>query len=152
MIPGWYGAGSGLQFAKAERGLLLLRRCYRGWPFFRSLIDDIETMLARVDLSIAAQYERLASAELRHYGVAVREEYERTSALVLEIKECAALLDTEQTLQRSIALRNPYVDPMHFMQVDLLERWRAGGRQNRELFEALQASVSGIARGLQTTG
>ncbi len=52
----------------------------------------------------------------------------------------------------AIALRNPYVDPMHFMQVDLLERWRASGRQNRELLEALQASVSGIARGLQTTG
>ena len=64
----------------------------------------------------------------------------------------AALLDTDRTLQRGIALRNPYIDPMHFMQVDLLERWRASGRQNRELFEALQASVSGIARGLQTTG
>ena len=80
------------------------------------------------------------------------QEYERSCALVLEIKECAALLDTDRTLQRSIALRNPYVDPMNFMQVDLLERWRASGRQNRELFEALQASVSGIARGLQTTG
>ena len=71
---------------------------------------------------------------------------------MLEIKESRALLDTDRTLQRGIALRNPYVDPMHFMQVDLLERWRASGRQNRELFEALQASVSGIARGLQTTG
>ena len=70
---------------------------------------------------------------------------------MLEIKECVALLDTDRTLQRGIVLRNPYVDPMHFMQVDLLERWRASGRQNRELFEALQASVSGIARGLQTT-
>jgi phosphoenolpyruvate carboxylase len=152
MIPGWYAAGCGLHFAKVERGLLLLRRAYRGWPFFRNLIDDIETMLARSDLAIGAQYERLAPPELRHFGVLLREEYERTSAIVLEIKECNALLDTDQTLQRSIALRNPYVDPMHFMQVDLLERWRAGGRQNRELFEALQASVSGIGRGLQTTG
>ena len=81
-----------------------------------------------------------------------RQEHERTVSLVLEIKECGALLDTDPTLQRSIALRNPYVDPMNFMQVDLLERWRASGRQNRELFEALQASVSGIARGLQTMG
>jgi phosphoenolpyruvate carboxylase len=152
MIPGWYGAGCGLQLAKAERGLLLLRRCYRGWPFFRTLIDDIETMLARSDLAVAAQYERLASAELRHFGARLREEYERSCESVLEIKECNALLDTDQTLQRSIALRNPYVDPMNFMQVDLLERWRASGRQNRELFDALQASVGGIARGLQTTG
>jgi phosphoenolpyruvate carboxylase len=152
MLPGWYGAGAGLQFVKAERGLLLLRRCYQGWPFFRTLIDDIETMLALADLSIAAHYERLAGMPLRHYGANLREEYERACAMVLEIKECGALLDTDPTLQRSIALRNPYVDPMNFMQVDLLERWRASGRQNRELFEALQASVSGIARGLQTTG
>jgi phosphoenolpyruvate carboxylase len=130
----------------------LLRRCYQGWPFFRTLIDDIEAMLSRADLAVAAHYERLASPDLRPYGAMLREEYERTSALVLEIKESKALLDTDQTLQRSIALRNPYVDPMNFMQVDLLERWRASGRQNRELFEALQASVSGIARGLQTTG
>lgn len=152
MMPGWYGAGSGLDFAKTERGLPLLRCCYQGWPFFRTLIDDIETMLSRADTAIAAHYERLASPDLRPYGAMLREEYDRTCTLVLEIKECSALLDTDQTLQRSIALRNPYVDPMNFMQVDLLERWRASGRQNRELFEALQASVSGIARGLQTTG
>jgi phosphoenolpyruvate carboxylase len=152
MLPGWYGAGSGLEFARTERGLPMLRRCYQGWPFFRTLIDDIEAMLARADPAVAAHYERLASPELRVYGVTVRAEYERTCALVLEIKQCSALLDSDQTLQRSIALRNPYVDPMNFMQVDLLERWRASGRQNRELFEALQASVSGIARGLQTTG
>ncbi|HEY2419077.1 MAG TPA: phosphoenolpyruvate carboxylase [Steroidobacteraceae bacterium] len=152
MLPGWYGAGSGLEFAKAERGLPLLRRCYLGWPFFRTLIDDIEAMLARADPAVAAHYERLAAADLRLFGATVRAEYDRTCALVLEIKQSSALLDTDPTLQRSIALRNPYVDPMNFMQVDLLERWRAGGRQNRDLFEALQASVSGIARGLQTTG
>ncbi len=152
MIPGWYGAGSGLEFARAERGLSLLRRCYRGWPFFHNLIDDIEAMLARADLGIAAQYERLAGAELRHYGRQLREEYERGRALVLEIKESPRLLDTDRTLQRGIALRNAYLDPIHFMQVDLLARWRASGRQSRELFEALQGSVSGIARGLQSTG
>jgi phosphoenolpyruvate carboxylase len=116
------------------------------------LIDDIEAMLAGADMNIAAHYERLAGPKLRPFGALLRQEYERTCSLVLDIKQCSALLDTEPTLQRSIALRNPYVDPMNFMQVDLLERWRASGRQNRELFEALQASVSGIARGLQTTG
>jgi phosphoenolpyruvate carboxylase len=152
MLPGWYGAGSGLELARAERGIELLRRCYRGWPFFRGLIDDIEATLARADLGVAGHYDRLASVELRHYGTLVREEYERCRVLILEIKETMSLLDTDRTLQRGIAVRNPYIDPMHFMQVDLLERWRAAGRQNRELFEALQASVSGIARGLQTTG
>ena len=103
-------------------------------------------------LRVAAHYDRLAGPELRRYAQALREEYQRSCALVLEIKQSPALLDTDRTLQRSIALRNPYVDPMHFMQVDLLERWRASGPANRELFEALQASVSGIARGLQTLG
>ncbi len=152
MLPAWFGAGAGLELARAERGIELLRRCYRGWPFFHSLIDDIEAMLARADLNVAGHYDRLAPPDLRHYGAQLREEYERCRALVLEIKESMALLDTDRTLQRGILLRNPYIDPMHFMQVDLLERWRASGRQNRELFEALQASVSGIARGLQTSG
>jgi phosphoenolpyruvate carboxylase len=152
MLPAWYGAGAGLEFAREQRGIEMLRLCYRGWPFFRTLIDDIETMLARTDLEIAGYYDRLAPAELRRHAEAIRTEYERVSALVLEIKGSQELLDTDRTLQRGIALRNPYVDPMNLMQVDLLERWRASGRQSRELFEALLASVSGIARGLQTTG
>lgn len=152
MLPGWYGAGTGLQFARTERGLALLRTCYQGWPFFRTLIDDIEAMLARSDFAIVAYYERLVTAELRSFSPLLREEFERSCHEVLQIKESAHLLDTDRTLQRGIALRNAYLDPLHFMQVDLLERWRAGGRQSRELLEALQASVSGIARGLQSTG
>ncbi len=152
MLPGWYGAGGGLEFARAERGIETLRLCYRGWPFFHGVIDDIEAMLARGDPEVAAHYDGLAPPELRRFGAQILEEHERCRALILEIKETRSLLDTDRTLQRGIALRNPYIDPMHFMQVDLLERWRAGGRQSRELFEALQASVSGIARGLQTTG
>jgi len=92
----------------------MLRRCYQGWPFFRTLIDDIEAMLARADPAVAAHYERLASPELRVYGVTVRAEYERTCALVLEIKQCSALLDSDQTLQRSIALRKPVCRPDEF--------------------------------------
>ncbi|HEX4050952.1 MAG TPA: phosphoenolpyruvate carboxylase [Steroidobacteraceae bacterium] len=152
MLPGWYGAGTGLEFARSERGLALLRTCYQGWPFFRSLIDDIEAMLARSDFAVVAHYERLVAAELRSFSAPLRAEYERSCSEVLQIKESTRLLDSDRTLQRSIALRNAYLDPLHFMQVDLLERWRAGGRQMRDLFEALQASVSGIARGLQTTG
>ncbi|MGH8205498.1 MAG: phosphoenolpyruvate carboxylase, partial [Steroidobacteraceae bacterium] len=152
MLPGWYGAGAGLEFARAERSIELLRRCYRGWPFFRTLIDDIEAMLARSDFSIVAHYDQLVDPQLRYFGSGLREEYQRSCDLVLEIKESDALLDTDRTLQRGIAMRNAYLDPMHFMQVDLLGRWRSGGRESRELLESLQASVSGVARGLQTTG
>jgi len=152
MLPGWYGAGLGLEFARAERGIELLRRCYRGWPFFRNLIDDVEVMLARSDLAIASHYDRLAATELRHYSQPLREEYLRSCALVLEIKQCQALLQSNPTLQQLIAMRAAALDAVHSMQVDLLERWRATGRQNRELLEALQVSVSAIARALQSYG
>jgi phosphoenolpyruvate carboxylase len=71
---------------------------------------------------------------------------------VLAIKGSTELLDTDRTQQRAIQLRNPYVDPMNLMQVDLLRRWRATAREDEDLFQALLASVSGIAQGLQTTG
>jgi phosphoenolpyruvate carboxylase len=152
LLPGWYGAGSGLAAGREQRGIDGLRLCYRGWPFFRNLIDDIEAMLGRVDLEIAACYDRLAPPEVQGFGATIAAEHARLTALVLEIKECAALLDTDRTLQRAIALRNPYIDPMNLMQVDLLRRWRAGGRQDRDLFDALLVSVGGIAHGLQTYG
>ena len=71
---------------------------------------------------------------------------------MLAIKDSAELLDGDRTLQRGIQLRNPYVDPVNLMQVDLLRRWRGTGREDRELFEALVASINGIAQGLQSTG
>jgi phosphoenolpyruvate carboxylase len=71
---------------------------------------------------------------------------------VLAIKQSAALLDRDPTLQRSIELRNPYVDPINLLQVDLLRRWRESGRQDRELFDGLLACTAGIAEGLQSTG
>jgi phosphoenolpyruvate carboxylase len=91
-------------------------------------------------------------AGLRPLAGEIRAEYARACEQVLSIRGTAALLDSDPTLQRSIRLRNPYVDPMNLMQVDLLRRWRAGGRQDRDLFEALLASVGGIAQGLQSTG
>ena len=152
MLPGWYGAGSGLEGARAQRGLAILRQAYGGWPFFRSLIDDIEAMLARADMEIAACYDQLGAAGGADFAADIRAEYALTCRLVGEIKESAALLDGDRTLQRSIALRNPYVDPMNLMQVDLLRRWRAAGREDAALFEALLASVTGIGAGLQTGG
>jgi phosphoenolpyruvate carboxylase len=124
MLPGWYGAGSGLDAARSQRGLG----------------------------EIAACYDQLAAAELSGCALAIRNEFSLTSALVCEIKESRRLLDADRTLQRSIALRNPYVDPMNLMQVDLLRRWRAGGRSDAALLGSLLTSVAGIGSGLQTTG
>ena len=124
----------------------------RDWPFLRTLIDDVEMVLGVADLSIAMRYARLAGALGDHYFPLIREEFERSAAHVLALKHERALLDADPALQRSIRLRNPYVDPMSLLQVDLLERWRAAGRPDDDLFRALMASVRGIAQGLQSTG
>jgi phosphoenolpyruvate carboxylase len=152
MIPGWYGAGEGLKASIAEYGLAQLRDAYANWFFLRNLIDDIETMLARADLEIALAYDVLAEVPLRRFFPRIRAEYALACEHVLAVKGSSTLLDSEPTLQRSIRLRNPYVDPMNLMQVDLLQRWRESGRRDRDLFEALLASISGIAQGLQSTG
>ena len=152
MLPGWYGAGAGLAAVGEHLGMTRLREAYRDWQFLRGLIDDLETSLARADLEIAHYYDELSPEPLRHFAGPIRAEYRRACEQTLAIKESAALLDSDPTQQRSIRLRNPYVDPMNLMQVDLLRRWRAGGREDRDLFEALLASVGGIAAGLQSTG
>lgn len=152
MLPGWYGVGTGLEAAVAKFGSEAIGAMYGRWPFFTTLIDDVEMMLARSDMGIASFYERLARPEHERFTAIIHGEFERASERVLGVKGCARLLDSEPTLQRSIRLRNPYVDPIHLTQVDLLQRWREGGRQDRELFDALVASVNGISQGLQGSG
>jgi phosphoenolpyruvate carboxylase len=103
-------------------------------------------------MEIAAAYNVLAREPLQRFFEPLRLEHALARDQVLQIKQCNALLDSDPTQQRALQLRNPYVDPMNLMQVDLLQRWRADGRADRELFEALLASISGIAQGLQSTG
>ncbi|HEY2590895.1 MAG TPA: phosphoenolpyruvate carboxylase [Steroidobacteraceae bacterium] len=152
LLPAWYGAGTGLAEAIERHGLAKVREAFEGDIFLRLLIEDVEAMLARADLEIAAGYDELAPAPLRRFFSGIRAEYELACERLLEVKRARRLLDADTTLQRAIELRNPYVDPMNLMQIDLLARWRAGGREDRDLFEALLASVSGIAQGLQSTG
>ena len=150
MLPGWFGAGTGLAAAIERHGAERMRAAYAEWFFLRSLIDDVEAMLARADLEIAAAYDVLVPEPLRRFSAAIRAEYDKARERMLWLKGSHDLLDGEPTLQRSIRLRNPYIDPMNLMQVDLLQRWRAGGRGDRDLFEALLTSAGGIAQGLQS--
>jgi phosphoenolpyruvate carboxylase len=152
MLPGWFGAGSGLAAAVKQFGAARVRATYSDWFFMRNLVDDVEAMLGRTDLAIARAYNLLAPEELHRFFEVIRLEYRLAREHVLAVKGCTSLLDSDPTLQRGIQLRNPYVDPMNLMQVDLLQRWRATDRQDRDLFEALLASISGIAQGLQSTG
>lgn len=149
MMPGWFGAGSALALASRELGDAALRDMYENWFFFTNLVDDIELSLARADLDIARVYEQLVEEKYRRFIPLLRAEYELTRQQVLNIRCCVHLLDGASTVQRSIMLRNPYIDPMHLVQVDLLRRWRAGKREDRELLSALLATVSGISQALQ---
>ena len=109
-------------------------------------------VLAKSDLEIAERYVRLAPPAARPVFDRIKSEFERTVGWLLELRGAEQVLADEPTLRRSIRLRNPYVDPMNLLQVDLLDRWRATDRTDDALFEALLASVQGIARGLKKHG
>jgi phosphoenolpyruvate carboxylase len=152
VLPGWFGVGTGLEAVIEEHGLDAVRRAARDWPFLATLLADVEMVLAKSDLVIAERYAELAGDEGELLFPRIRAEHERTTAAVLEIREEAELLARDPTLRRAIRLRNPYVDPLSLVQVDLLRRWRAGDREDRALERALAQTVRGIARGLRNTG
>ena len=147
IVPAWLGAGAGLVAAPVGE----LRSLYVGWPFFRALVENLEMSLAKSSMGIAARYlELVDDAELasRVFG-SLRDEHDRARAAVLEIVEARELLDRHPVLQQSIRLRNPYVDPMNAIQVELLKRWRSG---NEAALRALLRSIAGIAAALRNTG
>jgi phosphoenolpyruvate carboxylase len=152
VLPGWFGVGSGLEAATREHGAAAVERALAEWAFLANLLADVELDLVRADLEIAAHYEGLAAGDSSGFGAEIRREHALACRWVTSVQGEASLLDSRPQLQRAAALRAPYSDPMHLMQVDLLRRWRAGGRRDPELFDALLASVSGIALALQATG
>jgi phosphoenolpyruvate carboxylase len=144
ILPAWHGCGTA--FAGADTAEL--RRLYRGWAFFRSLVENLEMTLAKSSLEIAGEYLYLVDDASLYEPI--REEHERTVTAVLEIVEARELLDRHPVIQRSIRLRNPYVDPMNAIQVELLRRWRATG--DEEVKRPLLRSIAGIAAALRNTG
>jgi phosphoenolpyruvate carboxylase len=152
VLPGWYGVGTGLAAAIDAHGLDSVRRAARDWPFLATFLADLEMILAKSDLDIAARYAELAGDVGARLFPLVRDEHERSVAAVLDVVGSRELLERDPTLRRSIRLRNPYVDPLSFVQVDLLRRWRGGGREDRALERVLVQTVRGIARGLRNTG
>jgi phosphoenolpyruvate carboxylase len=147
LLPAWYGCGSA--FAGAE--LLVLRDLYRELPFFTSLVDNLEMTLAKSSLGIAREYLDLVPEELEpgRFFDDIAAEHERTVAAVLEIVGEDRLLERSPVVRRSIGIRNPYVDPMNAIQVELLRRYR-GGDETARL--PLGRSIAGIAAALRNTG
>jgi phosphoenolpyruvate carboxylase len=152
VIPGWYGVGSGLQAVVDADGEATLREMARDWPFFRTFLDDISMVLAKGDLSIAAMFSRMSGPLHEQFFPRIEQEHALTLKWVLALSGDAWLLQHDQRLALSIRLRNPYVDPISVLQVDLLKRWRDSGREDETLLRALVASVNGVSQGVQNTG
>src|SRR5690606_23470252 len=159
LLSSWYGTGAGLAEILAERGgPARLRAMYRYWPFFRTVVDNLQQVLAKVDLHIGVSYGELArelpSAE-RLLG-RIEEEHRRALEGVLAVVGERQLLAAEPELRRSIDRRNPYVDALSYLQLELLRRKRAadeaGARERSRLDGAIQLTVTGIAAGLRNTG
>jgi len=152
MFPGWFGVGSGLKAAEQRFDEEPFRNMFREWYFMRAMTADVEVVLAKADLGIARYYSELAGDAHERFFPLIEQEFELTREMVLKYADHEELLEGDMTMQRAIMLRNPYVDPMSLMQVDLLRRWRESKRTDEKLLDALLASVNGIAAGLQNTG
>ncbi|MCA1619551.1 MAG: phosphoenolpyruvate carboxylase [Acidobacteria bacterium] len=153
VLPAWFGVGHALERFLSERGAGQLEEMMKGLPLFMNLVGDVETGMAKADLSIARRYAGLVGDEHlreRVFGM-IAEEFERTRRVVLRVSGQTRLLERNPVLARSIALRNPYVDPMSLIQIELLRRKRAG-EESEELDYALAATINGISAGLRNTG
>ncbi|HEU4618628.1 MAG TPA: phosphoenolpyruvate carboxylase [Gammaproteobacteria bacterium] len=158
LLSAWYGLGFALERFAAERReqRALLRRMYADWPFFASLLDNAQQSLAKTDMHIAAQYAALVGDAGLRDGVfgRIRDEYERSVERVLDVCGERELLAGNPVLKESIQLRNPYVDPLNYLQIHFLGRWRAASDEAaaEKLRRLLALTVGGIAFGMKSTG
>ncbi len=153
-LPGWFGLGTGLATSSEEH----LKKMYAEWPFFKALLANAEMSLQKADLEIAKQYLSLVDDQdiANGFYQTISSEYELTKERILAITGNVKLLDNERDSQRSIQLRNPYIDPLNFIQVETLHRLRAiedqTGPQAEELQNIMVLTINGIASGLRNTG
>ncbi|MHA6205200.1 phosphoenolpyruvate carboxylase [Dyella soli] len=152
ILPGWYGLGTALEWGAAQYGEAAMAEMAGQWPFFANMLDDVAMVLAKCDLDIAEAFSRLAGPLHEPFFGLIRTEFELTRRWLLRLRQGDVLLQNEPRLAVSIGLRNPYVDPMSLLQLDLLQRWRAGGESDEALLGALVACVNGVSQGLQNTG
>jgi phosphoenolpyruvate carboxylase len=154
LVPAWFGVGYAIdRFMAKPNALDLLRSMAREFPLFIDLVRNVEMALAKADLATARLYSTLVEDDKlreRVYNM-FEAEFHRSIRAVLEITGQKELLETNQVLAHSIRLRNPYVDPMHLIQVDMLRRKRAG-EDTADVNRAIAATISGIAAGLRNTG
>ncbi|HEX8938229.1 MAG TPA: phosphoenolpyruvate carboxylase [Sphingomicrobium sp.] len=150
MLPGWYGVGTALS---AHHDLPLLREMLAAWPFFRTTLDNMAMVLAKSDMSIAARYAELV--EDRETASAlfgrIRDEWHRTHDRLLEITGESRLLESNRKLDNSIRLRLPYIDPLNYLQIELLKRFR-GGETDQRVRDGIHLTINAIATALRNSG
>jgi phosphoenolpyruvate carboxylase len=159
LLPAWYAAGSGLQTFSQDNpdNVKKLQEMYANWSFFSSTIDNLQMALGKADMQIAQQYSQMAKngeAGQRIYEQ-ISEEYALTSKLILQITGQKEILDNQAVIQESIKLRNPYVDPLSYLQVQLLSELRSMDSSNpasADLLREVLLTINGIAAGLRNTG
>lgn len=151
MLPAWLGSGQALKNAIDGGNLPLLRQMYADWPFFRSWIDMLEMVLAKSDVNISAYYEqRLVSPELHALGSSLRSRLKEAVNQLCLLKEEERLLVDNPVIRQSIDVRNPYIDPLHVLQAELLFRDR--NQPDQRLEQALMVTMAGISAGMRNTG
>lgn len=156
LFPAWFGFGKAMEqiLARNSGDITALQSMYREWPFFQTLIDNLQMALAKADILVAQEYAHLAGDLGVRQFATVKEEYERSRRMVLQITGYEDLLDNRTVIQSSISLRNPYVDPLSFFQVRLLRQLRASTDEEIRslLLSDTLLTINGIAAGLRNTG
>jgi phosphoenolpyruvate carboxylase len=155
-LPGWFGFGTAVEtFLSVDSGLrrLLLKRMHAEWPFFRTLLSNMDMVLAKADLGVARHYAELVSDRASAHDIfaAIESEWQRTIKALQAITGEAQRLADNPTLARSIAHRFAYIAPLNHLQVELLRRWRAG-KSDEKAQRGILISINGIAAGLRNTG
>jgi phosphoenolpyruvate carboxylase len=157
IVPGWYGVGSGLAAARAAGMGDLLAEMFADWRFFDNFLSNVAMTLTKTDIELARHYvERLVPEQLHRFYEAIRAEYELSVSELLRVTGEEELLGANPVLKRTLEVRDAYLAPLHYLQVELIERWRwvraAGREPDPDVERALLLSVNGIAAGLRNTG
>jgi phosphoenolpyruvate carboxylase len=156
MLPGWYGFGSAAESfleKEGDKGLALLREMYASWPFFQTLLSNMDMVLGKTDINIASRYAELVGDEALRQRIfdRITLEHDKTVEMLFRITGNSELLQDNPMLNRSIRNRSPYIDPLNHLQVNLLRRFRAGDSEEK-VKRAILLSVNGIAAGLRNSG
>ncbi|MCK5887750.1 MAG: phosphoenolpyruvate carboxylase, partial [Alcanivorax sp.] len=153
MLPAWLGAGAGLQVAINDGAQPTLTEMFQSWPFFRTRLSMLEMVYAKAEPNLAAYYDRvLVPQELHHLGQTLREQLEQDIQTVLKLTQEQTLMEHTPWNRESVELRHPYIDPLNFLQAELLKRCRSHKEEVDDIKQALMISIAGVAAGMRNTG